>query len=109
MLLHDLAGRARGKGIAAAGQISARDRLGDRSGGRRNDRPLKPDFLARRGGAADLPAADRGIGRRPRHREYRQHIAHAVRHCDRCREAARPRFANCLRKDPLHIGNRKRL
>ena len=82
MFLHDLAGRAGGESVAAAGEIGAGHRLGDGSGSGRHSDALQANAAANRSDAANPIAADNGIGIGPVHLEHGQHIADPVGHRD---------------------------
>jgi len=110
MFLRDLAGRAAGKGIAAAGQIGTGYRLGDRRRRGWHHRSLQANGLARPGDPANLAGTHRHFARtfiRTIHVENRQHIADPVDDGDDGRKVAGLRFSSGLGNYLLYIGHRQ--
>ena len=103
VFLHDLAGRAAGKSIARAGQISPGDGFADRRqgcGGQDNTVQATHDTAL----AVDAKAKCRSC-----HGVHRQHIAHTVGHRNGGALAASLRGEHGLHHDALNLAGRQRI
>ncbi len=102
MFLDDLARGARRKGVAAAREVRAGHRLGDRA-------PLGGEGDVLR---VDIVAIGRGRGRRggarAGHAKDAEHIADAVGHRDHRRQAPRLRLRDRLREHAFDVGGGQR-
>ncbi len=102
MRLDDHACGARREGVAAAREIGAGDRLGDRAGLGGDGEVLRVDI-----GAVGRGAGDGGRGRAG-HVEHREHVADAIGNRDHGGQAALARLGGGVRDDRLDIGDAQR-